>query len=340
MTPDNNDLYFPSKNKPKIAVVLLQMGGPYSQELVKPFLINLFSDKDIIRLPPFLRPLQGFIARMITLKRLSFVKDNYKLIGGGSPIFQHTSGLTKEVYQELTKRGLEDIDVTFVMRYSEPRAEEIAEMIKNRNVSKVLLFPLYPHYSQSTTGSSVNDFLKSYSKRSDSKIVEIGDWSTEPFYINWWVEKIRTELESLKSSPKETKIVFSVHGLPKRYIDNGDPYYDSVKSAVKSIMRNFPDNEYVLAFQSKVGPIEWLRPYTVDAIDDIAGYGKARDLNLVFVPLGFVSDHIETLQEVDILYTDQAKDLGVETIKRTPVPNASEQFAKDVTNFIVPYLEV
>ena len=340
MTSNDNELYFSSKNKPKVAVVLLQMGGPYSQELVKPFLINLFSDNDIIRLPPFLRPLQGFIARMITLKRLSFVKNNYKLIGGGSPIFQHTSGLTKEVYDELVSRGLEDVDVTFVMRYSEPRAEEIAEMVKNRNVSKVLLFPLYPHYSQSTTGSSVNDFLKSYSKRADSEIVEIGDWSTEHFYINWWVEQIKAELESLKSSPKETKIIFSVHGLPKRYIENGDPYYESVKSAVDSIMKNFPNFDHTLAFQSKVGPIEWLRPYTVDAVNVVAGNGKAKDLNLLFVPLGFVSDHIETLQEVDILYTDQAKDLGVETIKRTPVPNASEQFAKDITNFIIPYLEV
>ena len=333
MTITNNNLYFKSKNNPKATIVLLQMGGPYSQDLIKPFLINLFSDPDIIRLPFIIKPLQGFIARMITRKRLNFVKGNYQLIGGGSPIFQHTSGLAEKIFHEMESQGY-DVDVTFVMRYSEPRADRIVHMLKERGIKKLVLFPLYPHYSGSTTGSSVRDFERSLSKHHDSEILTIDDWSEESFYINWWIEQIKSELDSLKASDKKTKIVFSVHGLPKRYIDKGDPYYNSIKSAVEVITRNFPNTEYVLAFQSKVGPIEWLRPYTVDAVNSVAN----KDVNLLFVPLGFVSDHIETLQEIDILYTDQAKDLGVETIRRTKVPNDSEQFAKGITNYLIPYV--
>ena len=319
-----NDYYFTSPKPPKIALVLLQMGGPYSQELIKPFLINLFSDSDIIRLPFFLKPLQGFIARMIVMKRLAFVKGNYNLIGGGSPIFQHTSGLAKNVFEELKRQGNETTDVTFVMRYSEPRANSISSLLKDRNLEKIVLFPLYPHYSESTTGSSFKDIMKKITHKIDSEIVTINDWGIEPFYINWWIEQIRVELDKLKSSEKPTKIVFSVHGLPKRYIDNGDPYYNSIKSAVDLITKNFPDFEFTLAFQSKVGPIEWLRPYTVDAVKSVAN----KDVNMLFVPLGFVSDHIETLQEIDILYTDQAKSLGVQTIRRVQVPNASPTLLK------------
>lgn len=333
MTMTDNDFYYFSKNSPKVAVVLLQMGGPYSQDLIKPFLINLFSDPDIIRLPIFVKPLQGFIARMITRKRLNFVKGNYKLIGGGSPIFQHTTGLAKNIFDNLQSLGY-DADVTFVMRYSEPRADKVIQVLKERGAEKIVLFPLYPHYSGSTTESSFKDFLKYFKGTEDSNIVTIKDWSLEPFYINWWVEGIKNEIISLQSASKPFKVIFSVHGLPKRYIDKGDPYYGSIKSAVESITKNFPGIDYTLAFQSKVGPIEWLRPYTVDAVNSIA----SKDVNLLFVPLGFVSDHIETLQEIDILYTDQAKDLGVETIKRVKVPNDSIQFASNITNYLLPYV--
>ena len=334
MTKTDNDFYYQSKNNTsKVAIVLLQMGGPYNQDLIKPFLINLFSDSDIIRLPFFLKPMQGFIARMITRKRLNFVKDNYKLIGGGSPIYQHTSGLAQNIFTNLESLGY-DADVTFVMRYSEPRADKIIPILRDRGIEKVVLFPLYPHYSGSTTGSSFKDFMKFYGQNNGSKVVTINDWGLEPFYIDWWVNQIKEELNTLKSDSKPTKIIFSVHGLPKRYIDKGDPYYESIKSAVDSISKYFPDIEHTLAFQSKVGPIEWLRPYTVDAVNSVAN----KDVNIIFVPLGFVSDHIETLQEIDILYTNQAKDLGVETIKRTSVPNDSDSFARNISNYLLPYV--
>ncbi len=333
MTITDSEFYYANKNDTKVAIVLLQMGGPYNQDLIKPFLINLFSDPDIIRLPFFIKPLQGFIARMITRKRLNFVKGNYQLIGGGSPIFKHTTGLAKNIFSSLESMNV-NVDVTFIMRYSEPRADQVVSLLKERGIEKIILFPLYPHFSGSTTGSSFSDFEKYYKTNTSSNIVKINDWSLEPFYIDWWVQQIKNELTSLQSSEKPTKIVFSVHGLPKRYIDKGDPYYDSITSAVESIMKNFPDKDHILAFQSKVGPIEWLRPYTVDAVNEVA----SKDVNLLFVPLGFVSDHIETLQEIDILYTEQAKELGVETIKRAKVPNESDQFAKNISNYLLPYI--
>ena len=277
--------------------------------------------------------MQGFIARMITHKRLHFVKENYKLIGGGSPIYQHTAGLTRNISNHIQSLGY-DADVTFIMRYSEPRADKVIPILHDRGIEKIILFPLYPHYSGSTTGSSFKDFMNFYDDKNGSEVITVEDWGLEPFYIDWWVEQIKSELNALKSDSKPTKIIFSVHGLPKRYIDKGDPYYNSVTSAVESIMKYFPDVDHTLAFQSKVGPIEWLRPYTVDAVNSVAN----KDVNIVFVPLGFVSDHIETLQEIDILYTDQAKDLGVETIKRIKVPNDSNEFAKNISNYLLPYV--
>ena len=333
MTITDNEFYYSSKNSPKVAIVLLQMGGPYNQDLIKPFLINLFSDPDIIRLPFFIKPLQGFVARMITRKRLTFVKDNYKLIGGGSPIFKHTVGLAKNIFTSLESMNV-DADVTFVMRYSEPRADKVIPILTKRGIKQLILFPLYPHYSGSTTESSFRDLEKNFKSNELMKIDKIIDWSSEPFYIDWWVQQITNELNALQSSNKQTKIVFSVHGLPKRYIDKGDPYYKSVTTAVESIMTKFPNLDYILAFQSKVGPIEWLRPYTVDAVNEVS----SEDVNLLFVPLGFVSDHIETLQEIDILYTEQAKELGVKTIKRVKVPNESEQFAQDISNYLLTYI--
>lgn len=329
MSFNNKEIYFSSTKKPNIAIILLQMGGPYSQELVKPFLINLFSDNDIIRLPIFFRPLQGFIARMITKKRLNLVKSNYRLIGGGSPIFQHTSALARKLFHEL-----DSIDVTFIMRYSEPRTKEIIKKVQQRGIEKIILFPLYPHYSESTTGSSIKDFYK-FSTFDKSNVKIIKDWGVENFYINWWIDEIKFELYNLNHTNLASKIIFSVHGLPKRYVDRGDTYLDSVLSAVKSITQNFPGIEYLLAFQSKVGPIEWLKPYTHDAISKLAN----PDVNIIFVPLGFVSDHLETLQEIDILYTNLAKEMGVKNIRRVKVPNESKKFANGIAKFLIQYME-
>jgi ferrochelatase len=330
---ENKDsIYYSNETKSKVAIVLLQMGGPYNIDLVKPFLLNLFKDGDIIQLPFFLRPFQGLIAKMIVRKRGKFVIENYKLIGGGSPIFNHTSGLAKRIFESFKDKGM-DVDVTFVMRYSEPRANVIIEKLKRKGIDRVILFPLYPHYSHATTGSSVKDFKK-YAKKSgySPEIIEINDWGLEQFYVSWWTKELKNNLDEDKNN---IKLLFTAHGLPQKYIEKGDPYLESLKPCVEKIMNEFPDYQYKLAFQSNVGPVEWLRPYTTDAIKELKNGTESK---LVFIPIGFVSDHIETLQEIDILYKSQAEEVGYKSIKRIKVPNDSAEFAEGVVNYLNSYL--
>lgn len=332
--------FFTSGDNAKTAVVLLQMGGPYTNDLVEPFLYNLFSDREIIQLPFFLQPFQGLIARRISRKRAIHVRKLYQSIGGGSPIFQHTVGLAKEL-QEILQNQYGPIATTLVMRYSKPRAEETIKRLIESRIERVVLFPLYPHYSGATNESSINDFKHNAKKlHYNPELIIINDWGCENFYINWWKTEITNEIEAIKkefgNDPNyKPKILFSVHGLPKRYINAGDPYQKNVVNATKLIMEDFKDYEWMLAFQSRVGPVEWLQPYTPDALKTIA---DGKSLSLIIIPLGFVSDHLETLQEIDILYRSQATDLGFKIVQRVKVPNASPVFAQGIVDLLLPRL--
>ena len=332
--------YFTSEDNANTAVVLLQMGGPYTNDLVEPFLYNLFSDRDIIRLPFFLQPFQGIIAKRISTKRAIHVRKLYQAIGGGSPIFQHTAGLAKELYEILqTQYG--PIATTLVMRYSKPRADETIRRLMRAGIERGIIFPLYPHYSAATNESSINDF-KQYAKKLhyQPELITVDDWGCENFYINWWKTEIANEIQAIKKEfgddPKyKPKILFSVHGLPKRYITAGDPYQKNVVNATNLIMEDFKEYDWMLAFQSRVGPVEWLQPYTPDALKTLA---DGKSLALIINPLGFVSDHLETLQEIDMLYRSQAIDLGFKVVRRVKVPNASPIFAQGIVDLLLPRL--
>ncbi len=317
-----------------MGIAFLQMGGPSSLSEVKPFLTELFKDPDLIRFPRLMRPFQPLIARLIAHFRTRGTQEMYSAIGNGSPILGITESFVKKVDDQLRQMGMENHVTTFAMRYTPPRATDAARILADKNVSRLLLFPLYPHFSHSTSGSSFKDMERALQHLGiDVEISKLEDWSTADFYINWWVRGLKHALEKLPSDQRDhMHVIFSAHGLPKKYISHGDPYHDRVKMAAETIMTVLDEPlDWTLAFQSRVGPLEWLRPYTDETIEHLAENGIK---SILVVPLGFVSDHIETLYEIDILYHDLAKKLGVHSFVRVPVPNDDLNFAKGVARFI------
>ncbi len=324
-----------------IGVILLNMGGPDSLESIKPFLKNLFSDRDIIRLgPPFL---QKFIASIIITKRLKSVKEAYSLIGGKSPLFDITKAQA-EALENLLNSEIKDqkFKVYIGMRYWHPFIEEAVKDMYNDGVRKIIALSLYPHYSKTTTGSSIKAFKRAI--MNTYKCEGIGDqnycincppvtikivdtWYDNPFYIDALVEKIQKAMENFKERPV---VLFSAHSLPKRFVDEGDPYVEHTMATIKAIKDKI-DIDWYLSFQSKTGPVEWLEPSTEDKLLDLSKKGIK---NVIIVPISFISDHIETLYEIDILYKKMAHDLGINMV-RTESLNTSPLFIKALSDIVI-----
>lgn len=289
---------------PKIAVVLLNLGGPDSLEAVQPFLENLFNDPDIFRLP-----FQKSLARFISKKRAPKIQKEYELIGGKSPINEWTEKQRSMLENKLRNSG-SDADVLIAMRYWKPLTQEVVTKVETGNYEKVIMLPLYPHFSVSTTGSSFNEWKRFY-KGDKSKVVYLDSYQTHPFYLKAINERIE---ESLLRFPEEARkdiqLVFSAHGTPVSYVKKGDPYSFQIKEAVEGVMRlRNSSHEYYQCFQSKVGPAKWLEPATDTMIEELAAKGKK---HLLIIPISFVSDHVETSFELDIEYRHVADRVGIE----------------------------
>ncbi len=301
----------------KTAVLLLQMGGPDSLEAIQPFLYNLFSDRDIIRIgPAFLQPV---IARFISRRRSKKVSEYYKKIGGKSPIRE----LTQQQAAELEKVLGGNYRCFVAMRYWKPYTHEALAAIKREGISKVIALSLYPHYSRATVGSSINE-LERVLAQSGTKLdlSYIRHFCDHPLYIAALTEKIEQGLAGFADRSK-VQLVFSAHGLPQSFIDSGDPYLDHIRNTVRLAMERFGDITHHLAFQSRAGPVKWLEPSTEAKIAELAATGCKQ---LLMVPLSFVSDHIETLYEIDIQYRDEAAALGINDFRRTEALNNSPAF--------------
>ncbi|OGU77337.1 MAG: ferrochelatase [Ignavibacteria bacterium RBG_16_34_14] len=296
----------------KTAVVLLNLGGPDSLEAVQPFLENLFNDPDIFKLP-----FQKKFAKYISKKRAPKVKKEYELIGGKSPINEWTEKQRSMLESKLHNPGKDvdpsqkrRIDVFIAMRYWKPLTKETVAKTEKENYDKIILLPLYPHYSVSTTGSSFNEWKRFY-KGDDSKLIYIKSYQTHPLYLKAINERIDESLlrfpENVRS---EVQLVFSAHGTPVSYVKKGDPYNHQIKETIAGVMRlrNNP-HEHHLCFQSKVGPAKWLEPSTATMIEELASKGKK---HLLLIPISFVSDHIETSFELDIEYRHVADKVGIE----------------------------
>ncbi len=316
----------------RVGVLLLNLGGPEKPEDVRPFLFNLFSDPEIIRIPfPFLqKPLAWFISS----RRAKTSQENYQQIGGGSPLRRITEEQGEALKAALAQKG-QDSEVYVGMRYWHPFTEEAIDQIKQDGIKKLVVLPLYPQYSISTSGSSFRQLEQMWDEDDQLKQIDytlIPSWYSRPGYVNSMANLIRTELDKL-SNPNDAHIFFSAHGVPVSYVEEfGDPYQREIEHCTDLIMQALGrPNEHTLAYQSRVGPIEWLQPYTEDAIEEL---GAKETEHLVVVPISFVSEHIETLQEIDIEYRELAEASGIHHFHRVPALNTYDGFINDLADMV------
>ncbi len=322
----------------RVGVLLLNLGGPDKLDDVGPFLYNLFSDPEIIRLP--FRWLQKPLAWFIASRRTKTSQENYKQIGGGSPLRQITEAQGEALKQELQTLG-EDAEIYVGMRYWHPYTEEaVASLTHNTEIEKLVILPLYPQFSISTSGSSfrlLEQMWKTDPKLQQIEYTVIPSWYKQAGYLKAMADLIAQELDQLPN-PSEAHIFFSAHGVPKSYVEEaGDPYQQEIEECTELIMRtlNRP-NAHTLAYQSRVGPVEWLQPYTEDAIQELGAKGIE---NLVVVPISFVSEHIETLQEIDIEYRELALEAGIHNFRRVPALNTHPTFIRALADLVVNALK-
>ncbi|MDD2852225.1 MAG: ferrochelatase [Desulfuromonadaceae bacterium] len=301
----------------KTAVLLLQMGGPDSLPAIEPFLYNLFSDRDIIRIgPAFLQPV---IARFIARRRAKKVLEYYRKIGNKSPIRE----LTEQQATELEKVLGSGYRCFVAMRYSHPDTAEALAAILREGITNVIALSLYPHYSRATVGSSINALQRELKKcAAPLKVSYINQFYDHPAYIAALAEKIEQGLAGF-SERNRVQLVFSAHGLPQSFIDSGDPYLAHIQETVRLAMMRFGGVSHHLAFQSRAGPVKWLEPSTEAKISELASSGCTE---LLMVPISFVSDHIETLYEIDIQYKEEATALGIKDFRRIGALNSSPAF--------------
>lgn len=300
----------------KKAVLLLQMGGPDSLDAVEPFLLNLFSDREIIKIGPAW--LQPIISRFIVKKRKAHVEENYALIGGKSPLRE----LTEEQADALEKSLGSDYRCFIAMRYWRPSTLEALAGIRNAGITDITVLSLYPHYSKATTGSSVKELKRILAEaKADFNVKYIDSFYNNSGYIDALEEKIREGL-ALFHPLADVELLFSAHSLPQSFIDEGDPYLNHVTESVRLVMERF-ELPHHLSFQSRAGPVKWLEPSTDDMLKRLAESGVK---NLLVIPLSFVSDHIETLHEIDIEYSKKAWELGIAKFERMPSLNSSPTF--------------
>lgn len=316
----------------RVGVLLLNLGGPDELEDVRPFLYNLFSDPEIIRLP--VSWLQKPLAWLISTARSRKSQENYKQIGGGSPLRRITEEQARALKQQLEAEG-QDARVYVGMRYWHPFTEEAVVRIKRDQLEKLVILPLYPHFSISTSGSSFRILERIWQKDPALQKIPytvIPSWYDEPAYLQAMANLIAQELDKF-SQPEQVHIFFSAHGVPLSYVEEaGDPYQYEIEECTRLIMEtlNRP-NDHTLAYQSRVGPVEWLKPYTEEAIENL---GKQGVKDLLVVPISFVSEHIETLQEIDIEYRELAEASGIENFHRVPALNTDATFIQALTNCV------
>lgn len=321
-----------------IGVLLLNLGGPDALSAVRPFLYNLFSDREIIRLgPPFL---QKPLAWLISSLRAGKTKAAYTLIGGRSPIREITDAQARALDKALNESRITNhqspISVFVGMRYWHPLLEDVIRNIHEQGVRKLVVLSLYPQYSVATTGSSLsylNTILSSYSLIRTHHILS---WYDHPRYIDALAEKIEKGLAIFCSSspaeivPGDVHLLFSAHSLPKKFVDEGDPYVDHIMATLRAVTSRF-SNPWKLSYQSKSGPVAWLEPSTEQMLEEMASQGVK---NLLAVPISFVSDHIETLYEIDMLYRDMAAGFGMR-LERAESLNLSRTFISALKDIIL-----
>lgn len=312
----------------RIAVVLLNLGGPDKIESVRPFLFNLFNDHSIIGVP---QPLRGLIAAVISMYRAPVARRIYAHLGGVSPLLGNTEAQAQALAKVLKSDPESDYRVFIAMRYWHPLSDETVSRVAAYNPHLIVLLPLYPCFSTTTTGSSLAEWSRAAAEiHVPTRIVCC--YPTLPGMISAMVNliwpRLRDVLESCAKGSKP-RLLFSAHGLPKRIIDRGDPYVWQIGCMAELVVRELcaggfraKSFEWLVCYQSRVGPFEWIGPSTKSEIVR----GAQDGVPLVVFPIAFVSEHAETLVELDFEYRQFAEELGVPSYVRIPTLGTDEKF--------------
>jgi ferrochelatase len=313
----------------RTAVVLMNLGGPDGPGSVRPFLRNLFSDPDLVQLP------LGFLwqrqfARMVADKRTPDVQGNYATLGGGSPIVPYTREQAKALEAALG----EGFSVHVAMRYWHPMTEEAVDELIAAGAEQVVAVPLYPHRSRTTSHSSVKELRRVMRKRAPLlPVYEVCSYYREPGFVQAWVDAVRHTLGQLPDGRRErAHVLFSAHGLPQALVDAGDPYLAHIQATVGEVMAGLgTPNPHSLAFQSRATPVRWLEPATED---ELAELGRRKVEDVVVVPIAFVTEHVETLFELDLLLKDPALEGGIGAYHRVMVPHVAPSFIETLAELV------
>ncbi|XP_036070402.1 ferrochelatase, mitochondrial isoform X2 [Oryzias melastigma] len=315
--------------KPKTGILMLNMGGPEKLEDVYDFLLRLFMDTDLMKLP-----VQSKLGPFIAKRRTPKIQEQYSKIGGGSPIKHWTSMQGEGMVKLLDEMSPDTAPHKFYIgfRYVNPLTEDAIEEMEKDGVERAVAFTQYPQYSCSTTGSSLNAIYRYYSNRGGRPKMRwsvIDRWPTHPLLVECFAEHVLNELQKFPEDKRDDVVIlFSAHSLPMAVVNRGDPYPQEVGATVQRVMERLGHcNPYRLVWQSRVGPMPWLGPQTDEVIKGLCERGKK---NILLVPIAFTSDHIETLHELDIEYAQVlGEECGVENIRRAESLNGNPLFMKD-----------
>ncbi|XP_047039766.1 ferrochelatase, mitochondrial [Helicoverpa zea] len=323
---------------PKTAIVMLNMGGPTHIDQVGDYLHRIMTDRDMIQLP-----IQNKLGPWIASRRTEEVQKKYMEIGGGSPILKWTNSQGRLLVEALDKlspeTGPHKHYVAF--RYVPPFTEETFAQLEKDGVERAVIFSQYPQYSCATTGSSLNaiaDFYRSTPVPKNIKFSMIERWASHPLLAKVFAQRIQEKLEAFDASIRDDVVIlFTAHSLPLKAVSRGDTYPHEVAATVGGTMQQLAvPNPHRLVWQSKVGPLPWLQPYTDDAIKAYAKQGRK---HLLLVPIAFVNEHIETLHELDIEYCyDVAKEAGIKQIERAATPNVHPTFIEALADVVISHL--
>lgn len=325
--------------KPKTGILMLNMGGPEKLEDVHDFLLRLFMDTDLMKLP-----VQNKLGPFIAKRRTPKIQEQYSKIGGGSPIKHWTSMQGEGMVKLLDDMSPETAPHKFYIgfRYVQPLTEDAIKEMEKDGVERAVAFTQYPQYSCSTTGSSLNAIYRYYSNRDERPKMSwsvIDRWPTHPLLVECFAEHIQNELLKFPEDKRDDVVIlFSAHSLPMAVVNRGDPYPQEVGATVQRVMERLGHcNPYRLVWQSRVGPMAWLGPQTDEVIKGLCERGKK---NILLVPIAFTSDHIETLHELDIEYGQVlGEECGVENIRRAESLNGNPLFMKALADLVHSHLQ-
>jgi len=319
-------------DRPRIGIVLAQMGGPADLDEVEPFIKAIFADPDLIEVPGPAWT-SAAVGTLVSKMRGPKVRAAYRKIGGGSPILDITIEQAEAVTSELRSRGHDTVHAV-AMRYSKPdTADAVAELVR-QGAERAVMLPLYPHYSFATTGSSEAELRRVLdAQAADLPLHVIRSWHDHPSYLDLQARLVTEMLDGLPEPDRNgAAVVFSAHGLPQKLIDRGDPYPDEIAASMAGIVQRIPyEIDARLGYQSRTGPVKWIGPDTVDVLGEFAAEGRQ---SVSLVPLSFVSDHIETLYEADILLAEAAGNVGIRDYRRSEVFNAGVGVAEMLADIV------